>query len=62
MGAERPAGTVLTVVPDRTCGGYTRVGEHETMVREFSADVEKARDSTEFAERYAAFSHWMLTA
>jgi salicylate hydroxylase len=31
-------------------------------VREFSANVEKAKDATEFAERYAAFSHWMLTA
>jgi len=30
-------------------------------VREFSASVEKAKDATEFAERYAAFSHWMLT-
>ncbi|QUQ65138.1 FAD-dependent oxidoreductase [Kutzneria sp. CA-103260] len=31
-------------------------------VREFSASVEQAKDAEEFAERYAAFSHWMLTA
>ncbi|WP_086802899.1 FAD-dependent monooxygenase [Streptomyces caniscabiei] len=30
-------------------------------VREHSAAVEKAGDAAEFAERYAAFSHWMLT-
>jgi 2-polyprenyl-6-methoxyphenol hydroxylase-like FAD-dependent oxidoreductase len=29
-------------------------------VREFSADVETAIGRAEFAERYAAFSHWML--
>ena len=30
-------------------------------VRELSADVENADGAREFAERYAAFSHWMLT-
>ena len=30
-------------------------------VREFSADVEHAVGAAEFAERYVAFSHWMLT-
>jgi 2-polyprenyl-6-methoxyphenol hydroxylase-like FAD-dependent oxidoreductase len=30
-------------------------------VREFSADVENATGPAEFAQRYAAFSHWMLT-
>ncbi|WP_328458905.1 FAD-dependent oxidoreductase [Amycolatopsis sp. NBC_00438] len=30
-------------------------------VREFSAAVEKAVGPADFAERYAAFSHWMLT-
>ncbi|BBA97570.1 putative monooxygenase [Actinacidiphila reveromycinica] len=31
------------------------------QVREHSAAVEKADGAAEFAERYAAFSHWMLT-
>lgn len=31
------------------------------QVREHSAAVELASDAAEFAERYAAFSHWMLT-
>jgi len=30
-------------------------------VREFSAQVEAAADAAEFAERYATFSHWMLS-
>lgn len=30
-------------------------------VREHSAAVERAGDAVEFAQRYAAFSHWMLT-
>ena len=30
-------------------------------VREFSAAVEAAADAAEFAERYATFSHWMLS-
>jgi salicylate hydroxylase len=30
-------------------------------VREFAADIEHATSPAEFAERYAAFSHWMLT-
>ncbi|WP_268253370.1 FAD-dependent monooxygenase [Streptomyces violarus] len=30
-------------------------------VREHSAAVEQAGDAVEFAQRYAAFSHWMLT-
>jgi salicylate hydroxylase len=30
-------------------------------VREHSAAVEHAADAGEFAQRYAAFSHWMLT-
>lgn len=30
-------------------------------VRELAADVENATGPAEFAERYAAFSHWMLT-
>ena len=30
-------------------------------VRELSADVENADGAAEFAERYAAFSHWMLS-
>jgi 2-polyprenyl-6-methoxyphenol hydroxylase-like FAD-dependent oxidoreductase len=30
-------------------------------VRELSADVEHAEGPAEFAEEYAAFSHWMLT-
>lgn len=29
-------------------------------VREFSAEVEAAAGASEFAERYAAFTHWML--
>ncbi|MET9563856.1 FAD-dependent oxidoreductase [Streptomyces tauricus] len=32
-----------------------------TTVREYSAAVENAADATEFAQRYAEFSHWMLT-
>jgi salicylate hydroxylase len=30
-------------------------------VREFAADVEHADGAAEFAQHYAAFSHWMLT-
>jgi 2-polyprenyl-6-methoxyphenol hydroxylase-like FAD-dependent oxidoreductase len=30
-------------------------------VREFAADVAAATDAATFAQRYAAFSHWMLT-
>ena len=30
-------------------------------VRRLSAAVERARDATEFAHEYAAFSNWMLT-
>ncbi|MCW8100439.1 FAD-dependent monooxygenase [Streptomyces tauricus] len=32
-----------------------------TTVREHSAAVENAADAAEFAQRYAEFSHWMLT-
>ncbi|SEO45089.1 salicylate hydroxylase [Amycolatopsis saalfeldensis] len=35
--------------------------ERFERVRQFSADVEHATGPAEFAERYAAFSHWMLT-
>ncbi|MFE4995660.1 hypothetical protein ACFRH4_30820 [Streptomyces mirabilis] len=30
-------------------------------VRDHAAAVERASDAAEFAHRYAAFSHWMLT-
>ncbi|MFJ8936617.1 FAD-dependent monooxygenase [Streptomyces sp. NPDC102365] len=36
-------------------------GARFTTVREHSAAVEHAADAGEFAQRYAAFSHWMLT-
>ncbi|MFF3571119.1 FAD-dependent monooxygenase [Nocardia jiangxiensis] len=35
--------------------------ERFDRVRAFSAEVEFAADAGEFAQRYAAFSHWMLT-
>ena len=38
----------------------TRIPRFE-KVREFAAQVENARGPAEFAQRYAAFSHWMLT-
>ncbi len=35
--------------------------ERFDRVRAFAAEVEFAADAAEFAQRYAAFSHWMLT-
>ncbi|WP_067890258.1 FAD-dependent monooxygenase [Nocardia vaccinii] len=35
--------------------------ERFDRVRAFSTEVEFAADAEEFAQRYAAFSHWMLT-
>ncbi|MQY21841.1 Aurachin C monooxygenase/isomerase [Nocardia sp. RB20] len=35
--------------------------ERFARVREFSAEIEFAADAGQFARRYAAFSHWMLT-
>jgi 2-polyprenyl-6-methoxyphenol hydroxylase-like FAD-dependent oxidoreductase len=35
---------------------------HFDRVRELAAAVENASGPAEFAERYAAFSHWMLSA
>ncbi|MFC8197895.1 FAD-dependent monooxygenase [Streptomyces sp. NPDC060006] len=39
---------------------HARSARFET-VREHSAAIEHAGDAAEFAQRYAAFSHWMLT-
>lgn len=39
---------------------HTRSARFDT-VREHSTAVEHAGDAVEFAQRYAAFSHWMLT-
>ena len=54
----------LAAEPD-TAGALARYeGARATRfehVREHAAAVEHAADAAEFAERYAAFSHWMLT-
>jgi 2-polyprenyl-6-methoxyphenol hydroxylase-like FAD-dependent oxidoreductase len=43
--------------------GYERARmAHFDRVRELAAAVENASGPAEFAERYAAFSHWMLGA
>lgn len=56
--------TELAAGPD-TAAALARYEEARTArfatVREHSAAVEHAEGAAEFAERYAAFSHWMLT-
>jgi salicylate hydroxylase len=54
LSAERDPATALARYEDVRAARFVRVREH-------SAAVEKAADAAEFAERYAAFSHWMLT-
>ncbi|MDT8911910.1 FAD-dependent monooxygenase [Amycolatopsis sp. PS_44_ISF1] len=56
--------TALKTTPDLTeaLKSYEQPRmERFERVRKFSADVETVTGAAEFAERYAAFSHWMLT-
>ncbi|PSM42435.1 oxidoreductase [Streptomyces dioscori] len=54
LSAEADLGKGLTAYEDARSARFAAVREH-------SAAVERAGDAAEFAQRYAAFSHWMLT-
>lgn len=53
--AEAPdTGTALVRYEEARMAGFDRV-------RAFSLDLERASDAAEYAQRWAQFSHWMLT-